>query len=152
MKKAGFKDVAFGIECIHPELAKKMNKKMPSKEKLISYLEEFEKQKINVRLFYIVGIPFQTEKIFEEELKILDEINKRFKNVSFEFYDFFVSPKSYIDNNHKDFNIQKTNNSNINYVCTNPNKNEVDRRLRKLYQTINNFILMKNTDKYTSDL
>ncbi|MDD3263541.1 MAG: B12-binding domain-containing radical SAM protein [Candidatus Nanoarchaeia archaeon] len=160
MKKAGFNNVAFGIECLHPTLSKNINKKMPSLKIIYSLLKELNKQKISVKLFYIVGIPSQTIEIFYEELKFLKKINKDFSNISFEFYDYFISPKSYIEKNYEKFSIKSIENKNFDinygknetlkkllkllkyYEKENPNNFEILERINVLYKEISNCVHM----------
>jgi hypothetical protein len=108
MKEANFKEVSFGFECLHPTLQKNINKKMPSIDTIFRFLEELQRCSIGVKLFYIAGIPTQTDDIFYDELEVIEEVNRLFSNVHFEFYDYFVSPLSYIHENPKEFNIKCT--------------------------------------------
>lgn len=166
MKKAGFTSVAFGIECLNPILSKNINKKMPSVEKIYNLLKELNKEKIHVKLFYIAGIPTQTKEIFYEELNFLKKINKDFDNISFEFYDYFVSPKSYIEKNYNKFSIKLIENENLNinncknetlnkllkllryYEKENPNEFEIIKRIKILYQEISNSVDMIYNKSY----
>ena len=108
MKQAGFDEVCLGLECLHPTLQKKINRKMPSIDDLFKYLDLFEINDINVKLFYIIGLPFQTFNMFLYELNIIEEIDKKYSNIQFEIYNFYISPKSFAEKNYLYFNTKKT--------------------------------------------
>lgn len=111
MREAGVKVVLVGIEGIHGDLQKKINKKQPDRETLIRYHEIFEEVGIDVCLAYVYGFPGQTPDIFKYELDLLVYL-KRFKNVRFDLYDFYFVKKSYMHDpdNFGEFGVTPTRN------------------------------------------
>lgn len=156
IKKAGFLNVSFGLECLHPILQKKINKYNPSVIELFDFLDEFKKCNMKVVFFYIYGLPYQTMDIFKWELSILKKINERYLNVSFMFFDYFVINKSEMANNPSKFGIKtikKRVSENIypdyitklilsipSYIKTNPSEKTSKTMKQELINNIKNII------------
>jgi hypothetical protein len=104
MKIAGFKSASIGIEGFF--MGELINKKMPNFSKILSLIYFFVNNNIKLNLFYIFGMPGQSRQIFNEEFKMLKELNYRFPQVSFELYPFFLAPKSYFHFKHKEYGIK----------------------------------------------
>lgn len=166
MAQAQFKEVCIGFECLHPIMQKNINKKMPPVDEILLYLEEFQKYEISVKLFYIAGIPSQTDEIFYDELEVIKYVDENFSNVYFEFYDYFISPMSYIDKHPEKFNIRKETKFNNfisklpefkneilkfqNGIKANPDDQKIDLYMKKLYSAVNKTVNMDNSSLYVN--
>ena len=105
MKEAKMRSQSYGLECIHPEMSKMMNKKMPDIDKTIEILSTIKSGKW-MNFFYIYGLPGQNKRIFKEEIDYIKKIQEKIPYMKVEPIPFYLSPKSYIEQNRDKFKIK----------------------------------------------
>lgn len=82
LKKAGVKLIYVGIESSNEDVKKTNNRWSEENNKQIKKVNYLEKQGIKVKAMYIVGLPGDTHKTFEETLKYAKKINSFYAQFS----------------------------------------------------------------------